>query len=184
MSILAPIVTADELNEFPNDGKRREVVGGVLHVSPAPSQEHQEVRGQLYFQMRQLVETHKYGKVYFAPVDVRFSALDLVQPDLIFIRRARRRIYKDNTVFGPPDIIMEVISPSSRSYDRAEKAKLYEANGVPEYWTFEPIRHEVYPLVLVNGAYVEIQPENGVHRSTVLPDLVIDPAVLFADLDD
>jgi Uma2 family endonuclease len=92
--------------------------------------------------------------------------------------------YQRSTVFGPPDIVVEVLSPSSRSYDKIEKAEAYAALGVPEYWQADPDLPELRILHLTDGQYVPVPPDpDGRLRSRVVPDLVVDPAALFADLD-
>jgi Uma2 family endonuclease len=123
------------------------------------------------------------GQVLFAPVDVRFSDRDQVQPDLLFIRGERLDIYQGHTVQGAPDLVVEIVSPSDRSFDEVRKRALYEANGVPEYWIVDPKARTLRLLVLTEGRYVEAAPRDGRLRSTVLPDLVVDPAALFAGLD-
>ncbi len=76
-----------------------------------------------------------------------------------------------------------MISPSSTSYDRAEKWNLYESQGVPEYWVADPIRLTVQLFTLRDGRYVEVRPESdGRLCSVVVPSLVVDPAFLFAGL--
>ncbi len=175
--------TADDLDTFPDDGMRREIIEGVLYVAAAPSLDHQEVIGRLYGQTRALVLPRRLGRVFFAPVDVRFSNHDLVQPDIVFVRTERRGICRGNTIHGAPDIVMEVLSPSNRDYDFSQKARLYERYRVPEYWAFDPVETAITQLVLTDGRLVQFQPVNGLYRSTIIPELLIAPKVLFADLD-
>lgn len=183
-SPVTPLLTADDLGHFPDDGMRREIIEGVLYVAAAPSRFHQEVLSRLHLQIGNLVVANRSGKVYFAPVDVRFSDHSLVQPDLIFIRRERLGIYQGNIVHGAPDVVVEVVSPSNRFLDLDKKARLYEANAVPEYWVFDPERREITQLIFVDGRHTKVEPVNGIYRSTVIPDLAIDPNVLFAPMDE
>jgi Uma2 family endonuclease len=178
------LLTADELFDFPNDGKRREIIEGVLYVAAAPSRLHQKVFLRLTLQVGKLAEETKAGEVYFSPVDVRFSAHDLVQPDLIYIRRERLHLYRGHIMDGPPDVVMEIVSPSNRGYDLTEKARLYEKYAVPEYWVFDPENRKITHLILVDGRHVSVEPEGGLYRSTVIPGLAIDPGVIFAPLDE
>lgn len=180
---VVPRLTAADLDLFPDDGLRREIIGGVLFVAAAPSRFHQEVLFRLTLQVGNLIAANKAGSAYFAPVDVRFSDGDLVQPDLIFIRRERLGIYRGNTVYGAPDVVMEVVSPSNRGYDLRNKARLYEANAVPEYWVFDPERRQITQLALIDGRHVPVEPTDGIYRSTVIPGLEIDPVLLFAPMD-
>ncbi len=181
---VVPRLTAADLDGFPEDGKRRELIGGVLYVAAAPSRFHQEVQIRLIVQIGSLVKANGSGKIFAAPADVRFSEYDLVQPDIIFIRRERLGMYRGNTVHGAPDVVMEIVSPSNRGYDMRTKARLYEANAVPEYWVFDPERRVITQLVFVDGRHVSVEPTNGIYRSTVIPGLEIDPIILFAPLDE
>jgi Uma2 family endonuclease len=179
-----PLTYAD-LEHFPNDGKRREVVGGKLYVSPAPLKKHQRLSGRVYRFFYDEIEATGRGEIYYAPVDVRFPTGEQVQPDLIVLLNRSVSRYRGNTVFGPPDIVVEILSPSSVAYDRVEKARLYAAQGVPEYWLADADRPELAILALRDGQYVQVQPEpDGRLRSTVVPDLVVDPAQLLANLGD
>jgi Uma2 family endonuclease len=82
-------------------------------------------------------------------------------------------------VHGPPDIVVEVLSPSTESYDKIEKKLLYETYGVAEYWIVDPRLSTVTLFKLVDGKYVETGLEGGVLRSTAITDFPIDPAALF-----
>ena len=116
-------------------------------------------------------------------MDVRLSPHDVVQPDLLFIRRERLHLYQaSGVVDGPPDLVVEILSPSSRSIDLIRKPALYARGGVPEYWQADPDRRTLRIFVLRHGLYDEVLPENGPLRSTVLPGSVIDPTALFANL--
>lgn len=176
-------LTYEDLEAFPDDGMRREVIGGMLYVSPAPARPHQKVLGRFFRLFSDEIELTGLGEVFFSPVDVRFSPIDQVQPDLIVLLNHRLDTYRGSTVFGPPDIVVEVISPSSKSYDRATKFNLFESQGVPEYWVADPVALTLQQFALQNGRYVEVPPDSeGRFRSTVVPSLVIDPAFLFAGL--
>lgn len=182
MSTAFQTITADELDQFPNDGKRREIIGGELHVSPAPARPHQELSIHLAVILyRHIVETGA-GMVYTAPVDVRFSDLDQVQPDLLAIRQNRLDIYQGHTVYGPPDIVVEIISPSNPGYDTIEKQELYAASDVPEYWLIDPALRQFTMLCLREGEYQPVELEDGQLRSTSVVEFAIDPDVLFGKL--
>jgi Uma2 family endonuclease len=185
MTYVLPLVTVDQLdNEFPDDGKRREIIDGELYVSAAPAREHQELSGNLYSFLRDHLRASGWGKVYYSPVDVKFSNYRQVQPDLIVIRRDHLDRYRGHTVDGPPDIVVEIISPSGRTYDLREKANLYARYGVPEYWIADPLAPSFQMLALIDGRHVPVVPdETGLLHSTVVSRLIVDPAALFADLE-
>jgi Uma2 family endonuclease len=176
-------LTYEVLQDLPNDGKRREIVGGKLYVSAAPLRTHQKLSGRLHILFHNGVEATGLGEVYYAPVDVRFANGDQVQPDLpVLLNRSLNR-YQGNPVLGPPDIVVEILSPSSVSYDLVEKAELYASQGVPEYWVADADRPALRILVLRAGRYEQTAPEpDGRLRSAVVPSLIVDPAQLLANL--
>ncbi|CAN5532808.1 Uma2 family endonuclease [soil metagenome] len=182
MSIATQTVSADELDQFPDDGKRREVIGGELHVSPAPSRTHQELSAHLLFLLYGAIVQPCAGMVYAAPVDVRFSGVDQVRPDLLAIRRERLGIYRGHTVHGAPDIVVEILSPSNPAYDEVEKRRLYAAGGVPEYWIVDPEARRMTILRLTGEEYHVVEPVDGNVRSESIVDFAIDPSELFARL--
>ena len=185
MSLLTRPLTVDDLDQFPDDGKRREIIEGELYVSPAPSRAHQTFSSELHNLFHQTVVVTGWGRVYSAPVDVRFSAEDQVQPDLLVIRRDRLDMYRGNTVFGPPDIVVEILSPSNRAYDLVTKARLYAAANVPELWIADPDEPGLRISALSDGQYHPVEPAaDGTLRSTVVPGLVVALTDLFASLAD
>ena len=106
----------------------------------------------------------------------------MVQPDLLFIRRERRGVFSSDAVEGPPDLVIEILSPSTHAYDEGHKAKLFAEAGVPEFWLADPFAGTLRVFVLIDGAYHEVPHEHSVVRSVVLPGLAVDVAALFADL--
>jgi Uma2 family endonuclease len=89
-------------------------------------------------------------------------------------------IFPINIVHGAPDIVVEVLSPETSQYDQVEKKRLYERNGVPEYWILDPKLQTLTLFRLIDGRYVESEAEDGVLRSTAITDFTIDPVALFA----
>lgn len=183
MTALGRLLTVDDLETFPSDGKRYEVIGGELIVSPAPSQRHQLLQLEIAALLRDHVRPHRLGRAYTAPVDVRFTAIDQVQPDVVVLLKERRHIYTANVMHGPPDLAVEIISPSSRQTDPTVKYRLYEQHGVKEYWLVDPEARTLRLFALRDGRYVESQPKAGTLHSEVLPGLTVDLAALFAELD-
>ena len=114
---------------------RHEIVDGELHVSAAPRFRHQEVVGNLLELLRQRVRASRLGTVVPGPVTVRLHDELVVEPDVVFVLRGRMDIVdREGGIHGPPDLVVEVLSPSNRSYDRDLKRKRYLENGVPEVW--------------------------------------------------
>ena len=183
MSILTRPLTYEDLEQFPDDGRRYEIVDGELHVAAAPAKPHQRLSRRLLTLIDSAVEGSQSGEVFYAPVDVRFADETQVQPDILFIRRERSAIYRGNTVYEPPDLVVEILSPSTRAYDEQVKARLYERMGVPELLIADPDAPSLRLYVLRDGRYVQVEPDgDGRLHSTVVPGLVFDPATLLADL--
>jgi Uma2 family endonuclease len=176
------LLTIDDLDETPDDGNRYEIIAGELIVSSAPVPIHQEVAGTLFASFRDAVRGRELGKVYFAPVDVRLSKHNVVEPDLVYVSRERRHIVGPKFIDGAPDLLVEILSPSTLKRDREAKMRLYERFGVLEYWMVDPIARTVVAVALVDGRYEPLPEVGGVIRSTVIPGLAIEVAALFVDL--
>jgi Uma2 family endonuclease len=98
------LTTYADLESFPDDGFRREIIDGELIVSPSPKVRHQELLARLFLVFGNHIAAHGGGKVYFAPLDVLFSDIDVVEPDLLFISQERLDVLTEKNVQGtPPD---------------------------------------------------------------------------------
>lgn len=164
---------------FPDDGKRHEIIDGGHFMTPAPQTRHQIVSRNLGRLLANYAEEHDWGEVLYAPVDVVLSETTVVQPDILFIRRGRERIIKRHCVEGPPDLVVEILSPGMERLDRLVKMKHYALLGVPEYWIvdFEArlleqylTREEVFQRT---GVFAEI------FSPALFPGLVIDLSEIF-----
>jgi len=132
-------LTYDDFLQFPDDGKRHELIDGEHYVTPSPNTKHQQVSGNLHWLIRSYLERHPIGKVFYAPFDVLFSQFDVVEPDLLFVSSARlSEVVTLKHVIRAPDLIVEIGSPSTRRRDETIKRRLYERSGVKEYWIVDP----------------------------------------------
>ena len=132
-------LTYDDFLLFPDDGKRHELIDGEHYVTPSPNTKHQVVSSNLYFLIRVWLEQHPVGRVFYAPFDVVFTQFDVVEPDLLYMSHERAAaVLTDKHVTGPPEIIIEIGSPSTRKRDETIKRRLYERQGVSEYWVVDP----------------------------------------------
>ena len=138
---------------FPDDGRRHEIIDGDHYVNPAPSTYHQTVSRRLQHQLYTQIELTGRGVVYNAPVDVQLTDHDIVQPDLVVVLTSRMQMITPTKIKGVPDLIVEILSPSTASNDATLKKQLYERVGVAEYWIVDPDNHTVEQLVLVDGRY-------------------------------
>jgi Uma2 family endonuclease len=127
-----------DLCRLPDDGKRYEIIDGELLVTPSPRTPHQRAVTRLASSLSLFVEEHKLGELFVAPFDVVFSQLDVVEPDLLFISKARSSILTEENVQGAPDLVVEVLSETTAERDRTAKLKLYGRAGVQEYWMIDP----------------------------------------------
>ena len=128
-------ITWQDVQQLPDDGHRHEAIEGELHVTPAPSIRHQRVSQKLEQELLRLLEAPGHGIVIDAPVGVEFpSTGEGVQPDIVFVSSARTHIIADAAIRGAPDLVVEILSPTTEQRDRGVKRKLYERQGVLEYW--------------------------------------------------
>jgi Uma2 family endonuclease len=126
--------TAEKVRAFPDDGNRYEVLDGELFVSPAPAYGHQFVVGELFTVLRAYVRTHRLGWVLLAPSDIEFSPQRLVQPDLFVVTDAgkgRPQAWSNDRHLS---LVVEVLSASTARADRIRKRRIYQSEGVQEYW--------------------------------------------------
>jgi len=136
-------LTYDDLLAMPDDGLRHEIIDGVLYVSPSPSLPHQFTLGKLYQAVANYLDANPVGEAYLAPFDVVFTRHDVVEPDLLFIAADRLRVLTERNVSGSPDLVVEVLSPSTRRVDLTLKRELFERQAVREYWVVDPLRGTV-----------------------------------------
>lgn len=142
----AKVWTYEEYRKL-DDEKRYEVLEGELRMAPTPDPYHQDVSRELELLLVQFVGKNKLGKVYYAPIDVVFDQQTVLQPDIIFISNDSLSKVKKNAVFGAPDLVVEIISPSSVAADRYTKRRIYERFGVREYWIVDPENRTIEVLL-------------------------------------
>lgn len=168
--------------------ERVELIKGWIHkMSPAPRRLHQEVEGNLYFMLRGFFQG-KSCKIYQSPFDVRLSQKDsnnketetVVQPDVSIICDLNK--LDKLGCKGAPDLIVEVLSPSTIKKDYTEKFNLYEENGVKEYWLANPEGKALQIFYLENDKYEELETyeeKEEIISSKLFPDLKIKMTDVF-----
>jgi len=138
------LLTYQEYLTFPDsDGLKKEIIEGDLYMTPAPSIKHQQISSTLFYQLFIHVAKNKLGKVLYAPCDVLLSNINVLQPDIIFIARENYDILTEYNIQGAPDLLIEILSPSTQDTDRIFKKRIYEKFGVKEYWILDPILETV-----------------------------------------
>jgi len=182
IALQRPLDAAD-FRSFPNDRNRYEIIGGQLIVSPSPSTRHQHVLLELASALRSYLASQQSGRIYVAPLDVRLSFYDVVQPDLLVVLDDRKEIVQEHGIVGPPNLVVEILSPSSKTTDRVDKAALYASSGVQEYWIVDPMDETVTVYGLDGDRFA---PSATLKRSAdlyavVLQGFVLDLDTIFPD---
>lgn len=170
------ILTYEDYLRLPDDGKRYEVLEGVLHVVPSPTVRHQRISRELGFQIFQYVSQHGVGEVFYAPLDIVFSHTSVAQPDLVYVSRERQSVITEKHIAGAPDLVVEIVSPSTSAYDRVTKAQVYARYGVSYYWVVDPEIIVVEEFRLERGIFMLIRSwENEeIFMPEIFPGLRVD----------
>ncbi len=129
--------TYDDYAKLP-EGAPYQLIGGQLIMTPSPMPYHQEVLRKLGFKILVFLEKKDLGHLYYAPLDVYFTDSNVYQPDIIFIQKEREEIIGDTKIEGAPDMVIEILSPSTAYYDLRNKFRIYEQCVVAEYWIVDP----------------------------------------------
>ncbi|MBI5052073.1 MAG: Uma2 family endonuclease [Chloroflexi bacterium] len=177
--------TYDDYLRLPNDHNRYEIIDGTLYISPSPAYTHQYTVGEVLLQIANFLDQHKLGIVLPAPFEVHLSDKTRpVQPDVLFIANERKPESNAQVFKGAPDLVVEVISPSSLRLDQHIKFGAYEQAKVREYWLVDPKTRsvEVYSLPKEGPEYVLLGQfsNNEKMKSAVLDGLEIEVSSLFA----
>ena len=138
----APRITWRDAQRMPDDGNRYEAINGILHVTAAPKWRHQVVSKRLLMRLSELLEDPGHGEVVAAP-GVEFPATgEGVQPDILFVSNERRHIVEEAGLVGAPDLVVEVLSPSTAERDRGANGGSTSARACASTgsWTLPRIR--------------------------------------------
>jgi Uma2 family endonuclease len=147
---------ADDIWDTPEDGNRYEVIDGELFVTPPPIVPHQRASGTLHGYIWPYVHQRGLGELFSAPVGVVLDDENGLQPDLVYVSRERAGIIAERGIEGAPDLVVEVLSPSTRGRDRGIKMRRYAAAGVPHYWIVDPRSRSVEPYRLGEQGYEQV----------------------------
>lgn len=162
------------------EGAPIELIKGRFVVSPSPNMLHQIIVALLL--ERLLMAARMTGGIAVcAPMDVILSDDTILQPDLLYVSKQRRGIVKQR-VEGPPDLVIEIISGTGRR-DRVEKLDLYAQYGVGEYWIVDPDAQVLEFLVNEGGRFVVYSPAHDRYESPRLPDVEIQLAEFWREVD-
>ncbi len=164
------------------EGSRHQLVEGDLIVSPSPSRRHQEIVRRILVALCNFVDPRSLGKVYPSPMDVILSDEDVLQPDIVYVSRARASILAPEGLRGGPDLCVEVLSDRTEALDRGAKRVLYARHEVTEYWIVDPEANtvEIYRLQENAKAPVRALGASQTLATDFLPGLAIPLAEVFA----
>ena len=180
MVIAQAKLTYQDYVELPDD-RRYEIIDGELYEMTAPTFRHQDILFNLTLIFGPYTRNNRLGKARFAPIDVIFAEGDIVQPDLVFVSEARRHIIQDHGIVGAPDLVVEVLSPSTEAHDRNRKAQLYERHGVAEYWMVDMEAETIEVRRLRGGEYGDAEIyDSGFVSTPLIPGLNVALADVFA----
>jgi len=159
---------------LPNDGNRYEVIDGVLYSSTAPSAFHQCIIRQVVRALFAQIDDPGIGVTLWAPIGLFMPGSDPVQPDILVMRTMELGIVRDRRVYGPPALLVEVLSPSNPEQDLEIKLGAYARAGVPEYWICRPVQRDVLVCSqpdAATGLYLQVRtiPSAGELVSPTLP---------------
>lgn len=177
-------LTYDDFVHFPEDGMRHELIDGEHYVTAAPNTKHQTVSINLTVLIGSWLERHPIGRLFHAPFDVVFSHYDVVEPDLLYLSKARAAdALTPKHVRGVPELVIEIGSPGTRKRDATIKRRLYERSGVSEYWIVDPEEEAIRVYRREGNSFahpVELRADrNDLLLTPILPDLEIPLARVF-----
>lgn len=167
--------TYDDYAALPDDGQRYEIVNGVLLITPAPNPDHQSIAARLTYYLFMHVELAGRGRVFPTPIDVELEPKNVFQPDVVVLLNAHLDRVAAKKIIGAPDLVIEIASPGTATYDRVSKYDVYARAGIPEYWIVKPTNRTIEVLILENGEYYS----SGIFRgeqplsSRIVPELPV-----------
>jgi Uma2 family endonuclease len=172
-------LTYEDFLLLPDDGRRHEILDGEHYVNPSPNTKHQMASLRLVLALGDFVHAYGLGQLFHAPYDVVLSENDVLEPDLIFVSTARRAIITDANIQGAPDLVVEILSPSSRNYDERVKYHAYERFGVTEYWIVDPDAEAVTIYRRAGGTFKRVDSGNAI-TTPLLPGFALEVSAIFA----
>jgi len=170
--------TWDDYKNWPDDERWEIIDGEAYSMTPAPTTKHQSIVGELHGNLRDYLKGHPC-RAFIAPTDVVLDESNIVQPDLLVVCD-KSKITVAN-IQGAPDLIVEILSPSTSLKDKREKKDLYERFGVREYIIVNPMDDTVEQYILADGKYgrQEIFNWDELFASKIFPGLEIELREVF-----
>lgn len=170
--------------DFPEDPTYYELIDGEIVKKAAPAPKHQIVSANFFSALNQFVREKGLGVVLYAPVDVFLDDYNLVQPDVLFLSDAKRSLITNDGIVGAPDLVAEILLPTTAVRDRTSKLKLYERAGIAEYWLTDAQNTtvEVYQLTAKGYELYSAAAVEGTVASALLQGFFVELKALFGFL--
>ena len=164
------------------DDRRFELIDGELILAPSPVPQHQMISRNLFRMLDDFVASQNLGELLYAPMDVVLSEHDVFQPDILFVSRNRLHIIGDRNIQGAPDLVIEILSPSTETRDRGVKLNQYLRYGVRECWIIDPQERTLEVLRAGNTEFetVRVYSEGATATSPILEGIQVEVDRLFA----
>lgn len=145
---LSNAFTVDDLESMPDDGRRYELIGGAIVMTPAPEPVHQRISGGMF---RLIQDACPPGhEAFYSPIDFDLPGGQRVEPDIIVVPAAS---VGEKRLTGPALLVVEIVSPGSVVNDLVTKRQVYAEAGVPAYWIVDPRQEHLLALRLLDGRY-------------------------------
>lgn len=171
--------TYEDLKSWEPDNYRHEIIEGEHFMSPSPNVYHQKIVGQLFTALLKYIEKKQLGELFVSPIDVVFHETDVCVPDLVFVSNENAAMIKEENIQGAPDLLIEILSPSTKKRDRELKYKRYACYGVKEYWIIDPENQLVEVYDLAANELLKIVPRNQKLSTPTFTDLNLDLKEIF-----
>ena len=163
------------------DDKRYELIDGELIMAATPPIAHQRSSLEIVTSLYPFVLERALGKIFYAPTDVVLSDTDVVQPDILFVSNERAHIITEDNIRGAPNLVIEILSPSTAQRDRTLKRALYAKHGVQEYWQVDTDARTIAVLTLSDNGFelAAVYGEGQTLASPLLPGFALDLDLVF-----
>ena len=174
---------AAEFFSLPEGPPYFQLLDGDLYTSPRPRRYHQKLILRLAVVLQAYLDRHPLGEIYVAPSDVVFTQETILNPDIYFVSRERAGILTEQGADGAPDLVVEVLSPSTAKLDLGRKREIYFESGVKEMWVVSPqtASVDVYRFSENAGEPTAVFERGGTLTSPLFPELAISVGDLFKD---
>ena len=169
MKVATKKITYEKFKDMVHEDQKAHLINGEIFMETPASFVHEKLFWKLGFVLRGYVSAMGLGVVLGSRTLVKIDEYNAFEPDLLFISKDRLGIIKDYEILGAPDMVVEIISKSSRREDRVEKFLGYERIGVKEYWLIDPEKRVVEFYELKENKFSEMNVEDDIFRSKAVP---------------